>query len=61
MQNSWLYFPQANLQAMQVTQSKAGGSQLIKPKKKYSDDDCYQILPHGQVAKIFYTMILLMQ
>jgi len=41
---------QANLQAMQVTQSKAGGSQLIKPKKKYSDDDCYQILPQGQEA-----------
>jgi len=41
---------QANLQAMQVTQSKAGGSQLIKPKKKYNDDDCYQILPHGQEA-----------
>ena len=36
---------------MQVTQSKAGGSQLIKPKKKYSDDDCYQILPQGQVRK----------
>lgn len=42
---------QANLQAMQVTKSKAGGSQLAKPKRRYpSDDDGYQILAEGQEA-----------
>ena len=43
---------QANLQSMSVTSSKSGRSELKKPKKKYNDDDAYQILPEGQV-KLF--------
>lgn len=36
---------------MQITTSKSGESQLIKPKRKYNnDDDGYQILPQGQEA-----------
>lgn len=48
---------QANLQAMQVTKSKSGGSQLTRPRKKYNnDDDAYQILPQGQVNYNIYAV-----
>ena len=42
---------QANLQAMQVTKSKSGGSLLASTRKRrVSDDGYYKILPEGQEA-----------